>query len=65
MHRRSLIFSLPEQSKEELLHYPRRLLVSVLGLATCSSFYVKDYYVMGNELTGELSCPCDGSCYVL
>ena len=27
------------------------------------SFYVKVFYVMGKALSGELSCPCDRSCY--
>ena len=26
-------------------------------------FYVKVFYVMGKALSGELSCPCDRSCY--
>ena len=26
-------------------------------------FNVKVFYVMGKALTGELSCPCDRSCY--
>ena len=28
------------------------------------TFYVKVFYVMGNALTGELSCPSDRSCYI-
>ena len=27
------------------------------------SFHVKVFYVMGEALSGELSCPCDRSCY--
>ena len=27
-------------------------------------FYVEVFYVMGNALSGELSCPCDRSCYI-
>ena len=27
------------------------------------SFYIKVFYVMGKALSGELSCPCDRSCY--
>ena len=34
-------------------------------LAKCYSFYVKVFYVMGKALTGELSCPCDRSCWLL
>ena len=26
-------------------------------------FNVKVFYVMGKALSGELSCPCDRSCY--
>ena len=33
------------------------------ALAKCLSFYVKVFYVMGKALSGELSCPCDRSCY--
>ena len=27
--------------------------------------YVKVFYVMGKALSGELSCPCDRSCFLL
>ena len=27
-------------------------------------FYVKVFYVMGKALSGELSCPCDRSCFL-
>ena len=27
-------------------------------------FYDKVFYVMGKVLSGELSCPCDRSCFV-
>ena len=27
-------------------------------------FNVKVFYVMGKALSGELSCPCDRSCYL-
>ena len=33
------------------------------ALAKCYSFYVKVFYVMGKALSGELSCPCDRSCF--
>ena len=26
--------------------------------------YVKVFYVMGKALSGELSCPCDRSCFI-
>ena len=29
------------------------------------TFNVKVFYVMGKALSGELSCPCDRSCYSL
>ena len=35
------------------------------ALAKCLSFYVKVFYVMGKALSGELSCPCDRSCFCL
>ena len=35
----------------------------VLASAAVLAFYVKVFYVMGKELSGELSCPCDRSCY--
>ena len=28
-------------------------------------FYVEVYYVMGKASSGELSCPCDRSCFYL
>ena len=28
-------------------------------------FYVKVFYVMGKALSGELSCPCVRSCFLL
>ena len=34
-----------------------------VALAKRSSFYVKVFYMMGKVLSGELSCPCDRSCY--
>ena len=33
------------------------------ALAKCLSFNVKVFYVMGKALPGELSCPCDRSCF--
>ena len=34
------------------------------GVSKIESFYVKVFYVMGEGLSGELSCPCDRSCFV-
>ena len=38
-------------------------LAAAAPLAKCYSFYVKVFYLMGKALSGELSCPCDRSCY--
>ena len=43
--------------QEELLHYPRCRVNKMLN------FYVKVFYLIGKALTGELSCPCDMSCF--
>ena len=32
------------------------------GVGLSKKFNVKVFYVMGNALSGELSCPCDRSC---
>ena len=49
------------EAQEELLHYPG---VGVdVGICKVLNFYVKDFYVMGKVLTGELSCPYDRSCW--
>ena len=32
------------------------------GVGVSKKFNVKDFYVMGKALSGELSCPCDRSC---
>ena len=48
-----------EEVQEELLYYP-----PALALAKCLSIYIKVFYVMGKALSGELSCPCDRSCYL-
>ena len=34
-----------------------------VGVSKMLKFYVKVFYVMGKALSGELSCPCDRSCY--
>ena len=51
---RASIFSSPGRS-------PGRAIV--LASATALAFYVKNFYVMGKALSGELSCPCDRSCF--
>ena len=33
------------------------------GVGVSKKFNVKVFYVMGKVLSGELSCPCDRSCY--
>ena len=50
------IFSLPGRSPERAIVLPPASALVKL------SFYVKVFYVMGNGLSGELSCPCDRSC---
>ena len=34
-----------------------------VGVGISEKFNVKVFYVMGKALSGELSCPCDRSCY--
>ena len=41
---------------------PRKWLVSISRML---KIYVKVFYVMGKALSGELSCPCDRSCFLL
>ena len=33
-----------------------------VGISKMLKFYVKDFFVMGKALSGELPCPCDRSC---
>ena len=42
-------------------HHARK---SALAVASALA-NVKVFYVMGKALSGELSCPCDRSCYLL
>ena len=37
--------------------------IGIGGGGVCKKFNVKDFYVMGKALSGELSCPCDRSCF--
>ena len=56
-----------DEVQEELLYYPPLsvLASAAAALAKCLSFYIKAFYVMGKVLSGELSCPCDRSCYII
>ena len=36
-----------------------------VGGGVSKKFSVKDFYLMGKALSGELSCPCDRSCFIL
>ena len=60
-----------DEVQEELLYHPGvgvgvgiNVGVSgVVGVSKMLKFYVKVFYVMGKALSGELSCPCDRSCF--
>ena len=54
-----------DKVQEELLYYPRRWISIGVGVGVSKKFNVKVFYVMGKALSGELSCPCDRSCYTL
>ena len=58
-----ILFISPGRSPGRAIVLPSASALGLAALAKCSSFYVKDFYVMGKALSGELSCPCDGSCY--
>ena len=54
--------------QEELFYYPRRwhwvgVGIGSSGVSKMLKLYVKVFYVMGKALSGELSCPCDWSCF--
>ena len=53
-----------DEVQEEILHYPRRWRWRWRWRRR-RRFYVKVFYVMGKALSGELSCPCDRSCFFL
>ena len=38
--------------------------IGVVGIGFSKKFNVKVFYVMGKALSGELSCPCDRSCFL-
>ena len=60
------IFSSPGRSPGRAIVLPpvsASALVAASALAKCLKFYIKVFYVMGKALSGELSCPCDRSCF--
>ena len=55
-----------DEVQEELLYYPG-VGIGVgggVGISKMLKFYVKVFYVIGKALSGELSCPCDRSCFM-
>ena len=65
LYNEDCLFSWPEQSPGRAIVLPpvsALALAAASALAKCSSFYVKVFYVIGKELSGELSCPCGRSC---
>ena len=67
------IFSSPGRSPGRAIVLPPVSALALLALALLAlalavsggiskKFNVKVFYVMGKELSGELSCPCDRSC---
>ena len=50
-----------DKVQEELLYYPRRWRWQ--RYQNVKVFTLKFFYVMGKALSGELSCPCDRSCF--
>ena len=60
------IISSPRWSPGRAIVLPPALalgLASASALAKMLKFYIKVFYVMGKALSGELSCPCDRSCW--
>ena len=54
-----------DEVQEELLYYPRCFCVGIgVGVGVSKKFDVKVFYVMGKALSGELSYPCDRSCFL-
>ena len=51
-----------DEVQEELLYYPGVGIGGGIGVSKMLKF--KFFYVMGKALSGELSCPCDRSCFV-
>ena len=56
----SFVISLPGQSPGRAIVLPPALVASALT----KSLTLKFFYVMGKALSGELSCPCDRSCFI-
>ena len=50
-----------DEVQEELLYYPG-VGFGVVSGSVSKKFHDKVFYVMGEALSGELSCPCDRSC---
>ena len=73
MQQTTLFLARLDEVQEELLYYPSvGVGVGVIvGVGLCGSigiskkFNIKVFYVMGKALSGELSCPCDRSCFFL
>ena len=60
------IFSSPGRSPGRAIILPQAsalALASVAASAFSKKFNVEVFYVMGKALSGELSCPCDRSCF--
>ena len=53
----SIVMSSPGRS-------PGRAIVLPPASALAKKFNVKVFYVMGKVMSGELSCPCDRSCFL-
>ena len=61
-------FSSPGRSPGRAIELPPAsalalALAAASALANVKVFMFKVFYVMGKPLSGELSCPCDRSCY--
>ena len=55
------IFNSPGQSPGRAIVLPGASVLAGGGVS--KKFNIKVFYVMGKALSGELSCPCDRSCY--
>ena len=58
-----LIFSSPGRSPGRAIVLPPASALAAAS-ALAKSLTLKFFYVMGKALLGELSCPCDRSCFV-
>ena len=59
------VFSSPGQSPGRAIVLPPALgsASGLAGAALAKRLTLKFFYMMGKALSGELSCPCDRSCY--